>query len=327
MLPFLLALVLVRCNNDNTIMMPNVTGAINEVLLILDNAKWDDTLGHTYLNILAEEQDALNQSEPIFDVLRMPHSGFNNIFKKHRSLVINNTNPKYKEPIIIIQHDKWAKTQIVINVFAADDSSAVKLLMDNKEKIVDQLNKAERDRIMELNRKNPERGIYSHLMEKHKLGIFVPNSYKMDVDTTDFVWLSQETPLVIQGVLIYHYSFDALKPLTPEFLIAQRNKFTKKYVPGNISGSYMTTEMYIPPVYSEILYKDRQFYELRGLWTLENGFMGGPFISLTTVDHENKQIVTAEGFVFAPNQDKKNYIRQLEAIVYSLVIPEDLKEL
>ena len=325
-IPVLLVLVSVRCHNDSTVMMPNVTGAINEVLLILNNSKWDDTVGHTYLDILAQEQLALNQSEPIFDVLRMPHAGFNNIFHKHRSVVINNTDPKYTEPKIIIQHDVWAKTQIVINVYAPDDLSAVELLMKNKDMIVDQLNVAERNRIMELNRKNPERGIYSQLMEKHKLGIFAPSGYKMDVDTTDFIWLSLESPAILQGVFIYHYDFDALKPLTPEFLIAQRNKFTRKYVPGNLSGSYMTTEMFIPPVYSEILYKDRQFYELRGLWTLENGFMGGPFISFTTVDQENKRIVTAEGYVFAPNKDKKNYIRQLEAIVYSLVIPEDLKE-
>lgn len=325
-LPFLLIAITIQCKNDEKTILPNVTGAINEVLLVLDKAKWDDSLGVKYLNILAEEQPALNQPEPIFDILRMPPAAFTSIFKKHRSIIFNEIDPKYKEPKIVIQHDQWAKTQIIINVFAPDDEAAIRLIDENRDVIVNQLNLAERNRLMELNRKNPERGIYNKLMAKHKLGLFAPSGYKLNLDTTDFVWLTLESQNIIQGVFIYHYNFESLKPITPLELIAKRNEFTKKYVPGGRPGSYMTTEMFVSPVYSEIMYKDRQFYELRGLWTLENGFMGGPFISLTTVDEVNKRIVTAEGFVFAPNKDKKNYIRQLEAIIYSLTLPEDTKE-
>jgi hypothetical protein len=55
--------------------------------------------------------------------------------------------------------------------------------------------------------------------------------------------------------------------------------------------------------------------ELRGLWRLENAFMGGPFISHTILDEKNNRIVTVEGFVYAPSLDKRNYVRELEAIL------------
>ncbi len=46
--------------------------------------------------------------------------------------------------------------------------------------------------------------------------------------------------------------------------------------------------------------------------------MGGPFISLSTFDKERNRIVTVEGFVYAPKFDKRNYLRQVEAILYTL---------
>jgi len=37
-------------------------------------------------------------------------------------------------------------------------------------------------------------------------------------------------------------------------------------------------------------------------------------------DKKRNRIITVEGFVFAPRYDKHNYIRKLEAILYSLKI-------
>ena len=60
--------------------------------------------------------------------------------------------------------------------------------------------------------------------------------------------------------------------------------------------------------------------ELRGLWRTENAFMGGPFLSYTVLDEKRNRVVTAEGFVFAPSLDKRNYVRELEAIIQSVEI-------
>jgi hypothetical protein len=57
---------------------------------------------------------------------------------------------------------------------------------------------------------------------------------------------------------------------------------------------------------------------IRGLWRVENNFMGGPFISLSTYDEVNNRIITIEGEVFAPKFDKREYLRELEAIIFSL---------
>ena len=77
------------------------------------------------------------------------------------------------------------------------------------------------------------------------------------------------------------------------------------------------------PVYFREYTKDNRYYaELRGLWKLENGFMGGPFISITTLDESRNRVVTAEGFVFAPGKAKRNYLRELEAILQTFKVVE-----
>ena len=51
--------------------------------------------------------------------------------------------------------------------------------------------------------------------------------------------------------------------------------------------------------------------------------MGGPFVSLTRLDQVNGRVVTAEAFLFAAGQKKRNAMRQQEAILYTLQMPQD----
>ena len=64
--------------------------------------------------------------------------------------------------------------------------------------------------------------------------------------------------------------------------------------------------------------------ETRGLWKILDGeAMGGPFVSLTRLDQVNGRVVTAEAFLYAAGQKKRNALRQIEAILYSLKMPNE----
>ena len=47
----------------------------------------------------------------------------------------------------------------------------------------------------------------------------------------------------------------------------------------------------------------------------------------TTVDEINHRIITAEVYILAPGQKKRNALRQAEAILYSMVLPQQINEL
>jgi hypothetical protein len=100
----------------------------------------------------------------------------------------------------------------------------------------------------------------------------------------------------------------------------------KANVPGEFKGSYMGTEYkYHDPIFKEIWVNGGYCAELRGLWkVLNGGAMGGPFYSHTRLDEINQRVITIEGFVFAPGVKKRNPMRQLEAIIFSAKLPQEI---
>jgi hypothetical protein len=111
---------------------------------------------------------------------------------------------------------------------------------------------------------------------------------------------------------------------TPKYLVTKRNEFLKKYVPGPTEGSYMTTETVIPVIFNEYNDSNGKYYaEIKGLWKVENDFMGGPFVSITKLDEKHNRVVTAEGWVYYPSENKRNFIRQLEIICKTLSFSEE----
>ena len=57
----------------------NAQGAPYELIVVCDQPEWQGALGDTLRSILTEPVAGLNQREPLFDVLRVLPSGFENL--------------------------------------------------------------------------------------------------------------------------------------------------------------------------------------------------------------------------------------------------------
>ena len=58
--------------------------------------------------------------------------------------------------------------------------------------------------------------------------------------------------------------------------------------------------------------------ELRELWDMKNDVMSGPYLMYVLNDKKNKRVIIAEGYLYAPSLDKREYILELEAILKSI---------
>ena len=65
---------------------------------------------------------------------------------------------------------------------------------------------------------------------------------------------------------------------------------------------------------------------MRGLWRMQGDMMGGPFVRHTRLDEKNHRVVVAEGFVYAPETDKRNFMRRIEAALFTLRLPGEFDE-
>ena len=99
-----------------------------------------------------------------------------------------------------------------------------------------------------------------------------------------------------------------------------------RIVKGSVEGAYMGTEYKVmPPQMRRVAVQDSvQAYEVRGLWKILDGeAMGGPYVSHTRLDQVNGRVVSAETFLYAAGQKKRTALRQAEAILYTLQLPQD----
>ncbi len=319
---FILTGLIQSCQTEQKALLPNPSGSPGEVLLVINKANWESDLGKYFNEIMSQPFEVLPQYEPRYDIVNIPSAALNSLFKSHRNIIITKIASQYKEPSIIVQKDTWAKHQLLVNVAGPTESEVLAYLKENSGKLMDLLDQAERNRTVANYKKNRAKGIDAQLRQNHNLGISVPAGYHLNTDTTNFIWLSHEIADLIQGVIIYYYDYTDPNTFTPEFLMNKRNEFTKKFVSGPSKNSYMIIEDMVSVKVTEMLRDSLYTVELRGLWKLENAFMGGPFISYTMLDEKRNRVVTIDGFIHAPSLNKRNYVRELEAILYTFDIIE-----
>lgn len=122
---------------------------------------------------------------------------------------------------------------------------------------------------------------------------------------------------VQQGIIVYDYPYQGDSLFTPAFQVALRDSITAAHVRSSFDAP-MRVEDLIPAQGREVNVLNNFGYEMRGLWRFDRPIMGGPFISLSMVDKKNERVITVDGYVFAPKFDKREFLRELEAIAYSL---------
>jgi hypothetical protein len=173
---------------------------------------------------------------------------------------------------------------------------------------------------MKVYKDSKDPAIQKDIATHHQVRLAIPRGYNMDFSNEDYTSVSIESSDLSQVIQIYDYPANGPEDLNVANIVEKRNSFTKTYVKGPREGSYMVTSKMFEPIAYDLKNHNLDVVEVRGLWDLENGFMGGPFVSHSVYDAKRGRIVTVDGYVYHPNQKKRVKIRQLEAIIYSMEI-------
>lgn len=321
-------LAIVSCSGEKrkNALLPNVSGKAGEVIVVISKSEWEGIVGTEIREILASDCPFLPQKEPLYTLVNIVPSTFTNIFQIHRNILLVNIDSSVTEPGVVLRRDIWAQPQCVISINAIDSESAWQLIKDNEEIIVSCLEQAERDRVIENTRKYEERALAPAVAKVMGGSPHFPSGYVLKKMTDDFIWIAYETTYINQGIFVYRYPVTGEEDLTVGHIVEKRNEFLQKNVPGMFDNTYMTTSDITTPDLQYVKYKGREFAQLRGFWEVHNDFMGGPFVSQSFYSRDGKEIITIEGFVYAPRYDKRQYLRQVESILYSFEWEIDTKD-
>lgn len=295
-----------------------------ELIVVCPQQEWTGEVGDTLRAVLTAPVPYLNQTEPLFDVLRVQERGFTGLVADHRNILKIRIDPSLPEVTTGVEYDVTARPQIVLTTAGPDDRSLVEYISKNRENLVHALEQAERDRAVEANSKFYNTGIDAAVRKTFGVGIKVPKGYVLAKQEDDFLWARYEYPAASQGFFICSYPYEGPESLAPEALLAARNKYAAR-IPGPSDGSWMTTSEVIPPAYRMFRLEGRLWCELRGFWDVKNDFMGGSFVSYTTVDTATNRVFTLDCYVYSPKLHKRNFVRGVEHLLYTVTFPETEK--
>lgn len=323
---FLLVVItlIFSCKQDEKY-LPEFTGKPGEIILVANNALWQSQVGDTLKEMFNEPVYGLPQDESVFRVFRVTKSGFTSVIERHRNVLWVETDSASKSAFTV-KKDVWAKGQLVITISARNDSVLAQVISMSKESLLNYFQEEELKRLEAVQRKFSDKLQEKKLAEKHKINIILPKGFYPMIDTEGFVWYKQELQKskggeahdILKNLLIYYIPYNHEKQTEQSYLLHLRDSLSKQYVLGPIEGSYMKVYYPYPPLSKIFTNKGSYVHSIRGLWNMEKYPMGGPFLTYAYVDEKNGRIVCIDAFLFCPNFDKRELMREMEALLRSV---------
>ena len=328
----LIALVMTGCGKNERL-LTSATGSIYECLVVCDAGVKDAVCG-----TMGADMYGLPQMEAIFTVSQVPAGQFDNFLKSTRNILLVDINAnKYTMVQAKKSRDVWSKPQAMIRIQAPDDEAFLAYWQANGEAIREWFIQEELARQIRFYRASTNKEARA-VLNKQGYDLLIPEDFvlvenikvKAENDSVDILWCCNNKGPMRKDILVYSYPYTAQEQFSNEAIVAMRNAVLGQIVTAQVPGSHMGTEYkHFPPVTRSVpMLRDTigGFYamETRGLWKIVDGeAMGGPFVSLTRLDQINARVVTAEAFLFAAGQKKRNALRQLEAVLYTLQMPNE----
>ena len=291
--------VLSACS-DGIKTLPSSTGILSEVIFVVEDALWENQVKDVVFRTFGSLIQGLPQDESSFSVVQINPSQFKSIYKIHKNIVIIAKNIPTSN-----QEDKWAYGQFVAHL--GWDNNASNLAQSLK-KLREIFVLKEINSIRISLAKISQKKIEETLKLNFKIDCIVPKEYVIHENSESFFSARSTSSSVKSDEFKHIFTFSFVPKLVTfrEELLQKTDSIFEKYLIGTNKGSYGRIEQeYHRPVEVENTY--------RGLWKLENEFMGGPFL-IKTYFVEDKIVVNV-GLVYAPHTTKRKYIKELEAIL------------
>ena len=327
----LVTLICLSCGKSGDRLLTSATGSIYDCLVVCD-VSLKDPIRAT----MGAEMYGLPQEESTFTVSHVPTEQFDNLVKGSRNILQVDLNPnRYTQVKVGMSRDVWSKPQAMVRIQAPDREAFLEYWATNGENIRDWFIREELARQIRFYRANTNKDARA-ILNKQGYDMLIPEDFMLIKDTclTDeavrVVWCCNNKGPMRKDILVYWYPYTAQEQFDNASITRMRDAVEGQLITAQVPGSHMGTEYkYFPPISRNVAaLRDTTggFFavETRGLWRILDGeAMGGPFVSLTRLDQVNGYVVTAEVFLYAAGQKKRNATRQLEAILYTLEMPNE----
>lgn len=320
-LVLVLTAILAGCKSEGY--KPNMTGAMGELLVVMDDRWRNGPEGEAIQAMLRQPMEGLPQAEPIFNLSITPHRAFSGSMRTFRNLIITRIDDEVEnEGVRFFSESNWAKGQALAQINARTPEKFLELLDKEELRLISFFLRAERQRSLDYCKQYANAQLINSVQSQWNMRMTIPTTFTSNRSSETFSWMSDETPTTSQGLFIYSFDYVGEGTLSREYLLNKRDSVLRANVPGPSQGSFMSTEHTIPITYKRLKVNEHEAVELRGLWKVVGDLMGGPFVMFAHHDKANNRVVVTDGYVFMPEKPaKRNLVWQVESLFYSVEFP------
>mgnify|MGYP003503553705 FL=1 len=333
--------------NDN----PLTQEQLNEVAklsLVNEASGYTEPITTTYdlvEAVMGADMPCMPQVEPYFRLTHVPTAQFDDMFKPTRNILFVDINPqKYTQLKAKVSNDYWSTPQAICRIQSPSEEEFVAYWLEHGTEIREWFVNQEIKRQMKFYRASTNKEART-ILQKQGYDMLIPEDYIVIMDTTlggattyslrnpitvapevRLLWCCNNKGSMRRDIVVYSYPYTDENTFTLDYLNAKRDAVLSRVVTASVDGSYMGTEykVFPPQMRAITVQEDEYATEVHGLWKILDGeAMGGPYVSHTRLDQVNGRVVTAETFLYAAGQKKRSALRQAEAILYTLQLPQD----
>lgn len=338
-------LYLSSCDLEKTAKMkanlPKANGKAGQIIVVMDSAQWEGKIGKAMRTTFHEQVPYLPRQESKFSLSHIDPTDFQSILKKQKNIIFvtvlddkSKGSRKLKtyftkeslkmiedDPTLFMyaKQDEFAQGQEVLHLFGETEAVLLQNIEANKAILQKHFLDIEGKRLYKsLYAAKVEKGISSHIKDKLGCDLKVPFGFEIALEDDDFVWLRNFSPDVDKSIFISWKEYTSENMFSMDSLLALRTDLSKPYIlyKPEDPESFMLTETANFDVFrKEINFKNHYAVELRGLWRVNQYYMGGPFVSYAMVDESSNRLYYIEAFLYSPGKPQRDYMRELDTII------------
>lgn len=322
--------------------LPSSSGMADEVIIVADPELWKNGFEEAFKDEFYTAYPVLPQFEPTVRFSFVPFDQFSRLFKRHRNIIFLadlSSNSKVSEFVsqslgesytakalndpdffYALKRDMWAKPQVLLYVFGNDKEQLMANIKKNGYKLTDQILtndlKSKYLAVQKVDDRNYE--IEKVLNNNLKIDMRIPRTYFIAKQDSNMLWIRQESDDVSNNLFFKTVSLDSFTN-SPFAGVALRNSMGE-FVETDAEDAYMVSDTLLPFNVRSVYLNGYEAIDTRGLWRMENDFMGGPFVNYLILDEPNNRVIMLDGWVYAPKVKKKPQVRALEATLSTFSI-------
>jgi len=307
---------------------PDASGTPYDLYLVMEDALKQTDLNDTLHAIFEFPMEGTPNGDEYFRVRHLTPENFaSQVIRIVANVAIVDIDPQNaSEPVITLDRDRYATDQVIVKMHAKNPESLAAYISQSQAQLREVFVKNEIRRHVRILRNEYQHHQMDRLIRLQEASLNMPiemdGTCKPAVDST-FFWVSNNFQNKQSWVVAYSVPYDNPKIFSLEGAVAIRDSIMGANITGSDSTQYIETNQNVVLPEYKVLSTQPYVAELRGMWRMHGGMMAGPFICHLRLDEVNKRVVFVEGFCYAPGENKRLLIRNLEAILYTLKLPSD----